>query len=294
MDAHALPPLLWHTLKQKLKPSEEIEVKRILGWAEVERNEELHQEALQLLDILQEYRERVDSQEERCLQRRMQLARDPEWDFLQTEIATFITALRNRGVDHQLPSCVSSAPPATPTRPSSAFERSATLTESHPTSLPFQKPAHVTRLDVRRPSSSCSRPSTAAASSRSRADTSRSSASAQPSDDDTLDSAASLSIETVESCAGSLQLRLCREGDNLIQNIAILHLALEDERDREDAVSSLPSLEQLRTTSSQLQAEFISRSFPVGSGYEPNAPVARGRLRPSSRAHLVSANSDSD
>ena len=59
MDAHALPPLLWHTLKQKLKPSEEIEVKRILGWAEVERNEELHQEALQLLDILQEYRERV-------------------------------------------------------------------------------------------------------------------------------------------------------------------------------------------------------------------------------------------
>ena len=54
VDACDLPPLVWHTLKQKLKPSEELEVKRIIGWAEVENNEELHQEALQLVDILHE------------------------------------------------------------------------------------------------------------------------------------------------------------------------------------------------------------------------------------------------
>ena len=54
MDAFGLPPLLWHTLKQKLKPSEELEVKRILGWADVEHSEDLHQEASQLFDILQE------------------------------------------------------------------------------------------------------------------------------------------------------------------------------------------------------------------------------------------------
>jgi hypothetical protein len=71
--------------------------------------------------------------------------------------------------------------------------------------------------------------------------------------DDAIESAASLNIQTVGSCAGSLQLRLRRETDSLMQNIAILHLVLENERDREEAVSPPPSLEQLRSSSSQLR-----------------------------------------
>jgi hypothetical protein len=298
MDSFDLPPLLWHTLKQKLKPSEELEVKRILGWAEVERNEDLHQEALQLVDILLEYRQRVDSQEEYCEQRRRQLARDPEWEFLQSEISTFVNALRSRGVEqaaarHSALSCVEHA------RPLSACAQRPVTPASDVLGLPLglglaslssQKPAQVSRLDVRRPSSSCGRPSTASFSSRSRADTSRASHAA-PDLDDALESAASLNIETVESCAGSLQLRLRRETDTLMQNIAILHLALEDERDREDAVASLPSLEQLRSASSQLQAQFISHSSPQLSGCE-RAGISRGRLRPAPRP--ASPRSDSD
>jgi hypothetical protein len=294
MDAFGLPPPLWHSLKQKLKPSEELEVKRILGWADVEHNEDLHQEASQLVEILQEYRERIDSQEERCVQRRMQLARDPEWEFLQSEIATFVSALRNRDSDQlapqKMPNRLAAASPAFQTRPLSACEQrpaspaSQAAVTVHTLSLHTAVPVQVSRLDVRRPSSSCGRPGTssssAASSSRSRADTSRSHASAAAGDDDVLDSVACLSIETVESCASSLQLRLRREADNLMQNIAILHLALEDEREREDAVLTVPSLEQLRTTSSQLQAEFVSRASHDGSGFEANEPVARGRLRP--------------
>jgi hypothetical protein len=290
MDTFDLPPLLWHTLKQKLKPSEELEVKRILGWAEVERNEDLHQEALQLVDILLEYRLRVDSQEECSEQRRRQLARDPEWEFLQSEISTFVSALRSRGVDqpaarHIVLSCVDQARPL-----SACAHRPVTPASDVPASLSSHKPAQVSRLDVRRPSSSCGRPSTASFSSRSRADTSRASHAASDVDD-ALESASSLNIETVESCAGSLQLRLRRETDTLMQNIAILHLSLEDERDREDAVASLPSLEQLRSASSQLQAEFISRSFPELSGCE-RAGISRGRLRPGPRP--ASPHSESD
>jgi hypothetical protein len=292
MDTFDLPPLLWHTLKQKLKPSEELEVKRILGWAEVERNEDLHQEALQLVDILLEYRLRVDSQEECSEQRRRQLARDPEWEFLQSEISTFVNALRSRGVEqpaarHNALSCVEHA------RPLSACAQRPITPASDVLGLPLaslasNKPAQVSRLDVRRPSSSCGRPSTAnqSFSSRSRADTGRASHAASDLDD-AIESAASLNIETVESCAGSLQLRLRRETDTLMQNIAILHLALEDERDREEAVAPPPSLEQLRSASSQLQAEFISRS----SGCE-RAGISRGRLRPAPRPAPLSSDSD--
>ena len=158
-------------------------------------------------------------------------------------------------------------------------------------------PVQVSRLDIRRPSSSSGRPSTASSSScRSRADTNRSSHAAAGDDEHVLESAACLNIETVEGCAGSLQLRLRREADNLIQNIAILHLALEDERDRENenAALSLPSLEQLRATSSQLQAEFNSRSQQDGSDLAAYDTIPRGRLRPSSAAHRVSACFDSD
>jgi hypothetical protein len=283
MDLFELPPLLWHTLRQKLKPSEELEVKRIIGWAEVEHNEELHQEASQLMDILHEYRERIDHQEEFSVQRRMQLARDPEWEFLQNEITTFVSALRKRGVEQpasqQLLCRVSVAAPVCQTRPFSACEqRPVTPASDLSASASSHKPAQVSRLDIRRPSSSCGRPSTASFSSRSGADTNRSS-QAPAIEDDAFDAASSLNIETVESSASSLQLRLRREADNLMQNIAILHLALEDEADREDSVSSvssLPSLEQLRVASSQLQAEFMSRSHPELIGSEP---VARGRLR---------------
>ena len=284
MDSFDLPPLLWHTLKQKLNPSEELEVKRILGWAEVERNEELHQEASQLVEILQEYRERIDSQEECSVQRRMQLERDPEWEFLHTEIATFVSALRKKGLEppvcKQTLDCLTAVSTSTHSRPFSACEQRPGTPASDPVaSFSSQKPAQVSRLDVRRPTSSCGRPSTAGFSSRSRADTSRSSQCA-PSDYDVVDSASSLNIETVESCASGLRLRLGREADNLMQNIAILHLALEDERDREDAVSSMPSIEELRTTSSQLQAEFASRSLPEHS---PSEPIVRGRLRPKNK-----------
>jgi hypothetical protein len=293
MDLFELPPLLWHTLKQKLKPSEELEVKRILGWAEVEHNEELHQEASQLLHILEEYRERIDHQEEFTVQRRMLLTRDPEWEFLQNEIATFVSALRNRGVgqpaSQQLLNRVCAATPVHQTLPVQACEKRPVTPASDLTaSLSTNKPAQVSRLDIRRPSSSCGRPSTASFSSRSGADTNRSSQSFVI-EDDVFDSVSFLSIETVESCASSLQLRLRREADNLMQNIAILHLALEDEADREDSVSSMPSLEELRTASSQLQAEYISRSFPEHSGSER---IARGRLRPNSKSHRVSANCD--
>jgi hypothetical protein len=70
--------------------------------------------------------------------------------------------------------------------------------------------------------------------------------------DDAIESAASLNIQTVVSCAGSLQLRLRRVTVSVMPNIAILHLALEDERDREEAVAPPPSLDQLRSASSQL------------------------------------------
>ena len=70
-------------------------------------------------------------------------------------------------------------------------------------------------------------------------------------------------IQTVVSCAGSLQLRLRRVTDSLMQNIAILHLALENERDREEAVSPPLSLEQLRSASS---AEFITAEVVASAG----------------------------
>lgn len=296
MDLFELPPLLWHTLKQKLKPSEELEVKRVLGWAEVEHNEELYQEALQLLEILHEYRERIDHQEEFSVQRRMLLNRDPEWEFLQSEIATFVNALRKRGVgqsapQHLLDRLSAAAAPVDQTRPLSAREqRPITPASDLAASISSNKPAQISRLDIRRPSSSCGRPSTASFSSRSGADTNRTS-QAPLIEDDVFDSASSLSIETVEICASSLQLRLRREADNLMQNIAILHLALEDEADREDSVPSMPSLEELRTASSQLQAEYISRSYPEHSGSEL---ITRGRLRPNSIAQRHSADNDPD
>jgi hypothetical protein len=282
VDARDLPPLLWHTLKQKLKPSEELEVKRIIGWAEVENNEELHQEALQLVDILHECGARLIL----C--------------FFVTSCACTESASTPRSSAASNSACSSRAilngsfcklrlPPATDTSASHSFHKTM--------------PVQVSRLDIRRPSSSSGRPSTASSSScRSRADTSRSSHAAAAGDDShaaaagdhehVLESAACLNIETVEGCVGSLQLRLRREADNLIQNIAILHLALEDERDRENenAASSLPSLEQLRATSSQLQAEFNSRSQQDGGDHSAYDTIPRGRLRP----HRVSACFDSD
>jgi hypothetical protein len=62
----------------------------------------------------------------------------------------------------------------------------------------------------------------------------------------------------VGSCAGSLQLRLRRETDSLMHIIAILHLALADERDREEAVAPPPSLDLLRSASSQLRVIALS------------------------------------
>jgi hypothetical protein len=283
MDPLVLPPPLWHTLREKLNPSEELEVKRILGWADVERNEELHQEAAQLLEILHEYRERVDCEESHCVQRQMQLARDPEWEFLHSEIAAFVDALRKRGVEQPLPkqilNSVCAATPVSQTRPFSAHE--------HPAAVAV-RPAQVARLDVRRPTTSGVRPSTASCSSRSRADTDR---SLRVSDEDILEAASCLSLETIERCAGSLQSRLRREADTLMQNIAVLHLALDDERDRQDAVASAPSLDELRQTSSKLQAEIVSRSFPELGCSER---IARGRLRSRTMYRPASAHSDSD
>ncbi len=136
------------------------------------------------------------------------------------------------------------------------FQREAVNQKKHHNALTLYSPqlAQFSRLDVRRPSSFCGRPSTTnqSFSSRSRADTGRASYAASDLDD-AIESAASLIIQTVESCAGSMQLRLRRETDSLMQNIAILHLALEDERDREEAVAPPPSLDQLRSSSSQLR-----------------------------------------
>ena len=242
MDSFDLPPLLWHTLKQKLNPSEELEVKRILGWTVVEHNEDLHQEATQLVEILHEYRERIDSQEQCCAQ--LQLERDPEFDFLRTEIATFVTALRKKGLE----------PAPIHTRPFSACEQRPVTPAADPLqSLSSHKSAHVSRLDVRRPSSSFGRPSTACFSSRSLA---------AASDYDVVDSASSLNIETVESCASNLRLRLRREEDNLLQNIAILHLALEDEGERGAGATSRP-------TSASLSRPATVKQLPCAAE-EPN------------------------
>jgi hypothetical protein len=76
--------------------------------------------------------------------------------------------------------------------------------------------------------------------------------------------------------------------------IAILHLALADERDREEAVAPPPCLDQLRSASSQLRVMRCaaeSRVMSRSSGCE-RAGISRDRLRPAPRPASLRSVSD--
>ena len=57
--------LLWDEIKGRLQPPEVDEVLRLLGPKLVEKNAQLHSEVVALIDIMREFQERNDEEEEK-------------------------------------------------------------------------------------------------------------------------------------------------------------------------------------------------------------------------------------
>lgn len=110
-QGYVLPPLLWSQIKQKLKPAEVPEFKRVLGVDQIIKNKELHVEASALAEIYTEYCRDSQISIRAVYEKRASMPQPQAHGLLLNEIAMLVDKLQSSQLGN---SPAGSARPSTP------------------------------------------------------------------------------------------------------------------------------------------------------------------------------------
>jgi hypothetical protein len=235
------PKSVFAELRAKLVPAEVQEVVIILGQAQIDRNDELHQELGTLLDILREYTAEVDG---KAKQWRARFSRDTNRDMITTEIRSFVSALRSK---------TSTPISLRPVTPHDRSVLSYVLPEHGP------EPQSARQLLASRGGSRCGargipasvgemeRPGTAEVAGR----LAREIAAREGGDG----GSGQLSLDAMETEAQRFQQVLKEEEEELKTHIEFLHAVLEAEHERDGLHSVVPTTTDLKDLRDKLQTE---------------------------------------